>query len=181
MFGKMALAAAFGAALASAGCFSATDSQVCFTLTDIAFPAAPAQLSLHELQLSIPLDSIGAKASIDALKQATTSKNTVYNFTGLVITPTSGVSDLSFVQTLGLEIQSGSSSPVELVDYTAPLASSGPLDPLSISVNSSVNLYPYLENESTTSLIVVLGGTPPTISWTADAQVCLSVMMQVEL
>jgi hypothetical protein len=176
---------AFVGVCAAAGCspvVDATFSEVEVTRLDIPVPGAPASApSTVNFQFTFASGQLGANTKPDAQ-----SRIKAVDLYRLVIKAKSGITDLSFIQTLhavafvplSKSTNIITTRQVEIADYQRRNATTVGKE-FEVPLPEPVDLLPLLRPSSTEPAKVVvsvnLGGQMPTVNWTTDVSMALSV------
>lgn len=170
-------------ALACTPVVDAKFPQIEITRLDVAVPAAPsAQVTSVSFQFSFNSSQLGAssKATNQSLIRSVELQQ-------LSIAAKTGISDLSFIQSLRAvafvpldkTTTKKTSRQVEIADYQRRDDAAGTGSTFVVPLPEPVDLLPLLRPSSTeaTTIVVsvILGGQLPTVSWTTDVKMVLSV------
>jgi hypothetical protein len=177
-----------GLAAVCAGCSPVVDaefSRIEVSRPDIQIPGVPsAQVTSVTFNFSIDSSGLGASYKPDSQDNITEVK-----LHRLAFTAKSGISDVSFIQSLHAlacvptsKTSSQSSRQVEIADYARDSSrqdAAPPAPTFEVPLPEPVNLLPLLrtsQSEPKRILVIVnLGGTLPTVDWKADVAMSLSV------
>lgn len=174
-----------GAALGCSPVVDASFSDVEVTRLDIPVPGAPTNAPTSvNFQFTFASGQLGANTKPDAQ-----SRIRAVDLHRLVIKAKSGIADLSFIQTLhavafvplSKNTNIITTRQVEIADYQRRSATIVGKE-FEVPLPEAVDLLPLLRPSSTEPAKVVvsvnLGGQMPTVSWTTDVSMALSVEIQ---
>jgi hypothetical protein len=160
--------AALALALASCGgpvLYVAADlPRFCLTEEAVAFPAAPAGVTLPSVSANVTL---GLRDVVPLLR--TSGADTELHIDEVEVIPRSGAPDLSGVATAVVNAIGPTGSSQQILAYARDAAAPPPSQ--IVLTGDGGDVAPLLVNGDAT-LQIVAAGRPPTVPWTADVKTC---------
>ena len=147
-------------------------SDVCKTLENQQFPAAPAVVSGPQqisTSFNLPVD--------DILAQVDYASDSSLKLKSVSIEPTSGISDLSCVDEAVISV-SNAGQPVTVTSYQHA-AGAGAVPVLTLDTHD-FEMISYL-NGSSATVDATLSGTLPTVTWAAKVTACFTASTNLHL